>query len=272
MAWSLAPPTTNCLPVDRAMSVTELRQSIDPTNIFCVMLHDVAPRFQREVDQFVETLSPLIGTAMSAGVVPCWAGEPITESDRPFLERVQRSFGDLVLHGYTHTRESGRGVVSRVAAGLDEMNGLTPEETDQRLRDGQLVMQKWFDEPARGFIAPTFQVGHATPDRLARQGIEYTVGYRYLVDAEGQRFRLATWCWDVSPLRSLNYAGHWLGELQYRLHRQAIPCLALHPLDLGRGFLPRIVRTVKKLLSAGRKPILLESYGLATKPHLVAVP
>jgi hypothetical protein len=205
---------------------------------------------------------------MTAGVVPCWAGEPITERDRPFLESVQRHFGDLVLHGYTHTRDRGRGVVSRVAAGLDEMNGLTCEDTDQRLFDGQEVMQRWFGEPARGFIAPTFQTGHATPDRLARFGIQYTVGYRYLVDAYGQRMRLATWCWDVSPLRSLNYAGHWLGELQYRLHRTAIPCLALHPLDLGRGFLPRIVRTVNKLLAAGRKPILLESCGL-TVPEFV---
>ena len=160
-------------------------------------------------------------------------------------------------------------MVSRVAAGLDEMNGLTPEETDQRLSDGQEVMKHWFGVPARGFIAPTFQIGLATPDRLARFGIQYTVGYRYLVDANGQRMRLATWCWDVSPLRTLNYAGHWLGELQYRMHRTTIPCLALHPLDLGRGFLPRIVRTVKKLLAAGREPILLEASGL-TASDLVA--
>lgn len=250
------------------MSVAELRRVIDPTRVFCVMLHDVAPRFQREVDQFVETLSPLIGTAMTAGVVPCWAGEPTTERDRPFMESVQRHFGDLVLHGYTHTRDRGRGMVSRVAAGLDEMNGLTSEETDQRLLAGQQVMERWFGKPAQGFIAPTFQIGLATPDRLARFGIQYTVGYRYLVDADGQRMRLATWCWDVSPIRTLNYAGHWLGELQYRLHRTAIPCLALHPLDLGRGFLPRIVRTVQKLLAAGREPILLEASGLIT-PELV---
>jgi predicted deacetylase len=153
---------------------------------------------------------------------------------------------------------------------LDEMNGLTPEQTDQRLNDGQQVLQRWFGQPARGFIAPTFQIGHATPDRLARHGIEYTVGYRYLVDAAGQRLRLATWCWDVSPLRTLNYAGHLLGEVQYKLHKHAIPCLALHPLDLGRGFLPRIVRTVKKLLAAGRTPTLLESNGLAAKPQLAA--
>lgn len=253
------------------MSILELNQAIDPTRVFCVMLHDVAPRFEPEVDQFVASLSPAIGNTMTAGVVPCWAGEPLTERDRPFLERVQRGFGNLVLHGYTHTRQRGRGIVSRIAAGLDEMNGLSVEETDDRLHTGQQVMQKWFGEPARGFIAPTFQIGHATPDRLARHGMQYTVGYRYLVDAQGRRLRLATWCWDVSPVRALNYAGHWLGELNYRLRRTAVPCLALHPLDLGRGFLPRIMRTVKKLLDAGRIPILLESHGLVAQSSAVAM-
>jgi len=246
------------------MSILNLKQAIDPTQVFCVMLHDVAPRFQPEVDQFVAALSPVIGNSMTAGVVPCWAGEPITDRDRPFLERVQRGFGNLVLHGYTHTRQRGRGFVSRVAAGLDEMNGLSLDETEERLRLGQQVMQHWFGEPARGFIAPTFQIGNATPERLARHGVRYTVGYRYLVDAEGRRQRLATWCWDVSPLSLLNHAGYWLGELNYRLRRTAIPCLALHPLDLGRGFLPKIVRTVEMLLKAGRAPILLESHGLVS--------
>lgn len=208
---------------------------------------------------------------MTAGVVPCWAGEPITEADRPFMDSVKQNFGNLVLHGYTHTRAQGRGFVSRVASGLDEMNGYSPEETDQALKKGQQAMQQWFGQPARGFIAPTFQIGHASPERLARYGISYTVGYRYLVDARGQRRRLATWCWDVSPIRALNYAGHWLGEINYRLRSSAIPCLALHPLDLGRGFLPRIVQTVQKLLDAGRKPILLESHGMAEPQRLSAV-
>lgn len=252
------------------MGIAELKQSVDPRRVFCVMLHDVAPRFQRETDIFVEALSPLVGTCMTAGVVPCWAGEVMTERDRPFAERVRQGFQNLVLHGFTHTRDRGRGLVSRIASGLDEMNGLTDDETDDRLQKGQQVLREWYGQPACGFIAPTFQIGLATPDRLAKHGMQYTVGYRYVVDSLGQRLRLATWCWDVSPIRALNYGGHWLGELNYRLRKTAIPCLALHPLDLGRGFLPRIVRTVKKLLDSGRSPIVLESHGLATPGAIAA--
>lgn len=245
------------------MNTAEIPTTFDPTRVFCVMLHDVAPRFQKEVDVFVETLAPQLGTAMAAGVVPCWAGEPLVERDRPFLERVHACFGNLLLHGFTHTRPRGRGVVSVVASGLDEMNGLSPDETDKRLEDGQREMEHWFGSRAKGFIAPTFQIGHATPDRLVRHGMHYTVGYRNIFKADGGTQRLATWCWDVSPLRTLCHAGYWLGELQYRLRKSAIPCLALHPLDLERGFLPRIVQTVNKLLAEGRKPVLLEEAYLA---------
>lgn len=234
--------------------------SPDPRRVFSVVLHDVAPRFEKEVDVFIDALSPQLGTAIAGAVVPCWGGEPIGERDRPFMQKVQSCFGNLLLHGYTHTRDRGRGVVSMVASGLDEMNGLTPAETDQRLSDGQQVMQRWFGVRAKGFIAPTFQIGHASPDRLARHGIDYTIGYRHVFAADGRAQRLATWCWDVSPRPLLCHAGYWFGELQYRLRRSAIPCLALHPLDLERGFLPRIRQTVTKLLDAGRKPILFENH------------
>lgn len=241
------------------MNTGRVSKSWDPTQVFSVVLHDVAPRFAKEVDIFVEALSPRIGTAIAGAVVPCWGGEALAEHDRPFLSRIQVCFGNLLLHGFTHTRARGRGLVSRVASGLDEMNGLTPDETDQRLDDGQFEMRRWLGSAAKGFIAPTFQVGHASPARLARHGIEYTIGYRSVFWADGTADRLATWCWDVSPRPMLNHAGYWLGELQYRLRRSAIPCLALHPLDIGRGFLPRICQTVDKLLGAGRKPILFEN-------------
>ena len=237
---------------------------LEPHRVFCVMLHDVAPLFEKQVDHFIETFSPLLGTAMAAAVVPCWGGVPLVEQDRPFLGRVQKSFGNILLHGYTHVRQRGFGPVSFLASGLDEMNGLDRAETDRRLHEGQRQLERWFGSRARGFIAPTFQIGHATPDRLQRHGLSYTVGYGRVVGEQGTVQRLSTWCWDVSPFRPFCHVGHWLGELQYRFRRSSIPCVALHPLDIDRGFLPWTVSTVKKLLAAGRQPVLLESYGVGS--------
>ena len=236
-------------------------QKIDVSNSFCVMLHDVAPIYASHVATFTRALSPLVGNMMSAAVVPCWGGVALAERDRPFLEQVRDQYANILLHGYEHFRPSGGGLVSMISDGKDEMNGLDAAETDRRLAAGQEIFERWLGQRACGFIAPTYKIGRATPERLARFGIQYTVGYRQVVTSTGQRLPLSTWVWDVSPIRLLCRAGYRLGELQYRFRKQALPCVVLHPLDLERGFLPQIERTVKRLLDAGRQPVLLESIG-----------
>lgn len=234
---------------------------LDVRHSFCVMLHDVAPRFAKHVADFTRTLSPLVGNAMSAAVVPCWDGEPLAEADRPFLDRVLAEYANILLHGFLHRRPRGTGVVSLFASGKDEMNGYSADETERVLAEGQDVLTRWFGRPASGFIPPCYQWGHVTPERLAKVGIHYGVGYRGVVRSTGDTLPLSSWIWDVSPVRLLCRAGYRLGNLQYRLQPRALPCVTLHPLDIDRGFLPQIVTTIRRLLDDGRRPVLLEDFG-----------
>lgn len=247
----------------------ENTQQLDVSRSFCVMLHDVAPIYASHVARFTQAMAPLVGNAMSAAVVPCWGGESLGYKDRPFLERVRAEYANVLLHGHEHFRPGHRGFVSKIADGKDEMNGLDPAETDRRLAAGQEIFQRWLGQPACGFIAPTYQIGCATPERLAKFGIHYTVGYGQVITSTDQRLPLSTWVWDVSPIRLLCRAGYSLGELQYRFRKKALPCVVLHPLDLERGFLPQIEQTVQRLLHAGRQPVLLESLGYGAKPSPV---
>lgn len=234
---------------------------VDLSQSFCVMLHDVAPVYAEHVAMFTKTLAPLVGNAMAAAVVPCWAGVPLCERDRPFLDRVRAEYANIQLHGFEHFRPGRKGLYSKIADGKDEMMGLDPAETDRRLAAGQEILERWMGRAATGFIAPTYRTGFATPDRLAKFGIHYTVGYRHVETSCGQRLRLASWIWDVSPIRFLCHAGYRFGEFQYRFRRNSLPCVVLHPLDLERGFLAQIEQTVRRLLEAGRQPVLLESLG-----------
>ena len=250
--------------------MAENHQQIDVSKSFCVMLHDVAPIYAEQVATFTRSMAPMVGNRMSAALVPCWGGVALAEQDRPFLERIRNEYANIVLHGYEHFRPSGGGLVSKISDGKDEMNGLDPAETDRRLAAGQEIFSRWLGQPARGFIAPTYKIGRATPERLARFGIHYTVGYNKVVTSAGRRLPIATWVWDVSPIRLLCRVGYRLGEIQYRFRKRALPCVVLHPLDLERGFLPQIERTVRKLLNAGREPVLLESMGFGTSAPSVA--
>ena len=242
-----------------------LRQ-VDISQSFCVMLHDVAPIYAEHVATFTKSLAPLVGTTMSAAVVPCWAGVPLCDRDRPFLDRVRADYANIQLHGFEHFRPGRGGLLSKIADGKDELNGVDPLETDRRLAAGQELLVRWMGRPASGFIAPTYNIGYATPERLAKFGIHYTVGYGQVVTSTDQRLNLSTWIWDVSPIRALCHAGYRFGEIQYRFRKRALPCVVLHPLDLERGFLPQIERTVQKLLRAGRQPVLLESMGFGVTP------
>jgi predicted deacetylase len=256
-------PQLRCGDIRTAMTMNS--QQLDFSRSFCVMLHDVAPIYETHVATFTKSLAPLVGNAMAAAVVPCWGGVPLGEKDRPFLDRVRAEYANIQLHGYEHFRPGRGGLVSRIADGKDEMKGLDPAETDRRLAAGQEILERWMGQPARGFIAPTYRIGHATPERLAKFGIHYTVGYRQVITSAGQSLRLASWIWDVSPIRILCRAGYRLGEIQYRFRKDALPCVVLHPLDLERGFLPQIERTVQKLVNAGRQPVLLESLGFGQR-------
>ena len=246
--------------------MTQDLPQLDFSQSFCVMLHDVAPIYAEHVATFTKSLAPMVGNAMSAAVVPCWAGVPFCDQDRSFLDRVCAEYANIQLHGYEHFRPGRGGLRSKIADGKDEMNGLDSAETDRRLAAGQEALERWMGRRATGFIAPTYNIGLATPERLAKFGMHYTVGYGRVVTSSGQQLNLSTWIWDVSPIRALCHAGYRLGEIQYRFRKRALPCVVLHPLDLERGFLPQIVRTVEKLLLAGRRPVLLESLGFGTTP------
>ncbi|MBT4868262.1 MAG: DUF2334 domain-containing protein [Planctomycetaceae bacterium] len=233
--------------------------TISNDSSFYVVMHDVAPCFLRQISAIVDALAPLIETRIAAAVVPSWHGKPIAAEDAPFVDLVRERFDDVLLHGLTHSRSSGRGLVSFITGGADEFNGLTPEETDSRLQRGQAVMREQFDAPACGFIAPTFQRGRLTADRLARFGLNYAVGFRHIDFADGSRIPVATWCWDVSRWGTLGHVGHFYGNLRMRLYRNLLPCLAIHPVDVDRGFLPHIVKLTQKLLDEGRSPILFDA-------------
>ena len=232
--------------------------TISNDSSFYVVMHDAAPCFSTQISVIVDALAPLIATRIAAAVVPSWHGKPIAAEDGAFVDLVKDRFDDVLLHGLTHSRSSGGGLVSFLTGGADEFNGLTPEETESRLERGQAAMREQFKAPACGFIAPTFQRGRLTAERLARFGLNYVVGFRHIDFADGSRIPVATWCWDMGSWRALGHAGHFYGNLRMRLYRNLLPCLAIHPVDVDRGFLPHIVKLTQRLLDEGRSPILFD--------------
>jgi hypothetical protein len=200
----------------------------------------------------IRDLAPLVGRRISFGVVPDWRGRWPLAGHPAYCELVQEASEELLLHGWVHRRLRGRGPVSWLAEGSDEMSGLNAEETRGTLERAQHAFTAAFGKPARGFLAPAWQLGQVRPANAVAQGPEFVMGF-FSIRSSARRVPLATWSWDCGRWAGLGHLGHGLGWLLQLLGR-GIPVLAIHPRDLHRGFWPGILRVIGDLLNRGYHP------------------
>lgn len=220
-----------------------------------VSIHDVTPVRVAELTTIFAALAPLVGRTLSAAVVPCWHGTAINRDDGDFLSLVGGSAGELLLHGWTHEQGRRRGLVSLVTDGADEFSRLPREEAQDRVRRGRELLSHLFDRPVGGFLPPAYCAGPLDGEVLAAAGIDFRVGWSVVETAQGAGVRLATQIWDVSRIGRLGWLGETAGRLA-ALRRGAIPAIAIHPVDVARGFLPRALAAVRTHLAAGRRPVV----------------
>ena len=221
---------------------------------FLVCVHDATPAYARETRVLLRDLAPLVGRRLSLGVVPNWNRRWHLEGHPDYCRLVRESAEEVLLHGYFHKRQRGWSATSWLAEGTDEMNGLDPAETRDIVERGQRVFTEVFGQPARGFLAPAWQLGHVRANNgTTLGGVEYVLGFFSLQSCSGRRLQLATWTWDCGRWRWLGHVGHGIGRLSQFLDRR-VPTLAIHARDLERGFWPRILRLIQQLLDAGYEP------------------
>jgi hypothetical protein len=222
---------------------------------FLVCIHDATPAYAHETRRIIRDLAPRVGRRLVFGVVPNWNGEWPLTAHPDYCRLIQESSDERLLHGYFHRRERGFGATSLIAHRSDEMNGLDLEETRRTIERGQHVFIDAFGEPARGFLAPAWQIGHVRSNGNAL-GLEHLLGFFSLESSSGAHIPLATWTWDCSRWRWTGHVGHGIGALLHAFNRR-VPTLAIHPRDLERGFWPTILRLTDELLASGHQPSTL---------------
>ncbi|MBX9885912.1 MAG: DUF2334 domain-containing protein, partial [Novosphingobium sp.] len=139
-------------------------------------IHDVSPRFEREVDALYDRLSGLLGSPRLAMlVVPDFEdAAPLTAN--PAYRAKLRGWADagveMFLHGWCHRDDSlRRGFMQKhMTAGAGEFAQLTRETAAQRLRDGQKVVEDAIGRPVAGFVAPAWLYSAGALAALADEG------------------------------------------------------------------------------------------------------
>lgn len=238
---------------------------------FLVVIHDVAVPYLEPLKQMIDQLAPLVNHELALAVVPRWQGQ-IWGTRVSELRTLLSGCREYLLHGWTHQRETQCSLISWVTRGADELRGLSLDQTQQRLDQGQDELADLLGEPAAGLLPPAFQLRHAA-NQLRR--LKYVLRYQSIDACEDEalsrspqrrmiqqpmtqqrlalpkRKALATWSYDWGRVSHAAWPGHWLGNLQRLLRPHAIPCLALHPIDVARGWLPVQVKLVSRLIDQG---------------------
>jgi predicted deacetylase len=232
------------------------RDGSDIGRRFAVVVHDVAPAFLPQLARIIEALAPRVGRAVAGAVVPCWHGRPIDRSRGGFQRFVARAFGEVLQHGYTH-RQDRPGVLSLFTGRSDELVGLPRDEVRRRLERGRELLRRVLGVAPTGFVPPAWQSGRLTTRELGACGFRYLATFGAIRAASGTTIPLSTWSWDWGVLGPLGRVGQRFGDVSWRIRPATLPCVVVHPADVDRGYLPRVLGVVDRLLGLGRTPSLL---------------
>ena len=127
------------------------------------------------------------------------------------------------------------------------------------------LLRRLLSAPITGFVPSAWQTGYATTAELSRCGFQYLVAFDAIRFVRMTPIPLVTWSWDWGIVAPLSRVGEWFGDFESAAHRpDALPCVVVHPIDVDRGYLPRCLRVIDRLLQRGRTPVLFSE--LASTP------
>ncbi len=234
------------------------------SKLLLASIHDVGPRFEREVDQLAEQLSRILGGPKFAMlVVPDhWGEAPLAAN--PAFQRRLRDWADqgveMFVHGWFHkdlSQHSGAAAFKarHMTAGEGEFLGLTREEAGRRMADGRKLVEDVIGRAAAGFIAPAWLYGEGALAALADNGFALAEDHMKVWQPEtGQvlaKGPVITWASRSVP-RQLS-SRFFASLARTFLHPQQVMRIAVHP---GDTRVPALIDSIEATYSAfaARRP------------------
>ncbi|VXC82435.1 Polysaccharide deacetylase [Sphingomonas sp. 8AM] len=225
-------------------------------------IHDVSPRFEREVDQLLDRLAPHVGERLAMLVVPDhWGSAPWTPAFSARLRRWADTGVEMFVHGWFHRDDAAHSGVAaikakRMTAGEGEFLGLDHAEALTRMRRGKTLLEDATGRPAAGFIAPAWLYSDDARAALADAGFALAEDHARVWAPGGAvvaRGPVITWASrsDTRALSSLAAAS----VLRHALQPLPTVRVAVHPGDVTRPALLRSIdRTFRAFSRGGRRP------------------
>ena len=234
------------------------------TKLLLASIHDVGPRFEREVDQLAQLLGGILGGPKFAMlVVPDhWGEAPLAQA--PEFQRRLRDWADqgveMFVHGWYHrdlAEHAGAAAfkAKHMTAGEGEFLGLSQALAAQRMADGRKLIEDAIGRPVAGFIAPAWLYGDGARAALADSQFALAEDHlRVWQPASGKvvaKGPVITWASRSRPRQSSSR--FFAGLARHALHPQQVVRAAVHPGDVT---VPALLDSITATFSAfaARRP------------------
>jgi len=234
------------------------------SKLLLASIHDVGPRFEREVDQLAGQLAEILGGPKFAMlVVPDHWGEAPLAENRAFQRRL-RDWADqgveMFVHGWFHkdlAEHTGAAAfkAKHMTAGEGEFLGLSRAEASRRMADGRKLVEDAIGRSAAGFIAPAWLYGDGALAALKDNGFALAEDHMKVWQPETGKVLakgpVITWASRSVP-RQLS--SRLVASLARNfLHPQRVMRIAVHP---GDTRVPALIDSIGQTFSAfaARRP------------------
>ncbi len=228
------------------------------SKLLLASIHDVGPRFEREVDQLAGQLAAILGGPKFAMlVVPDHWGEAPLAENRAFQRRL-RDWADqgveMFVHGWFHkdlAEHTGAAAfkAKHMTAGEGEFLGLSRAEASRRMADGRKLVEDAIGRSAAGFIAPAWLYGQGALEALKDNAFALAEDHMKVWQPETGRVLakgpVITWASRSVP-RQLS--SRLVASLARNfLHPQKVMRIAVHP---GDTRVPALIDSIGQTFSA----------------------
>jgi len=238
---------------------------IRPDPSLLVSIHDVAPKFESQVDRLADLVArDMAEPRFAMLVVPDhWGSSPIRPGS-PFAARLRAwsdAGVDMFVHGWFHRDESthdgalARFKAQRMTAGEGEFLGLDRATARARMADGRKLVEDVIGRSPAGFIAPAWLYGDGALAALADEGFalaeDHMKVWRPATGEVVARGPVITWAsrsrWRIASSLAVAAAA------RAALPRRPWMRVAVHPGDTNVPALrDSIVRTISSLSRRAR--------------------
>jgi hypothetical protein len=230
--------------------------------ILLASIHDVTPRFERQVDHLLDLLRRHVGDRLAMLVVPNhWGDTPLIPGS-PFATRLRGWAHDgieMFLHGFYHRDDARHDAGADrlrarfMTAGEGEFLGLSRSVATERIEAGRDLVENIIGRPVAGFVAPAWLYGMGANEALRECSIGIAEDHwRIWSPASGKRLArgpVITWA-SRTPARLRSSI---LAAVALRRSPQTVLRVGVHPGDCGHAAILNSIEATMNYAAARRK-------------------